>query len=287
MINVTLKSALDEFNRLLNQALEKASQQAVKATANDVIKITLPNTLNNTDKSKPASKLKGKFKENIKALKERISQNIIGDGIEGSGIPTAIPAADGQPIPNSIRGIAYMPYFLVAKPKGSKRRYKVKKTKGKVAKTSEELLNHIKKNTTLETGKQAFRKRKKGAEIMWITKPATAKGVAKMLQERAGNLLSGWTALANKAAETEGNILNGVLDKQRVDRKGSANIKNENGKVTFQATNSEVGNEQQSYQQGVIDKSIPSSFQYHLQNAIDRINMNSLRTQAKAHLKKI
>lgn len=282
MIGVTIESALEEFNRLLQEALTQASKQALKATANDVVKITLPNTLKNTSKDKPASKQKSTFSKNLKALKGRIKENIVGDGMEGSGIPTAIPNADGEPIPNSIRGIPYMPYFLVAKPKGAKRRYKVAKTRAKVVTTSQELLAHIKKNTELKSEKITFRQRKQGSSIVWITKPSIAKQAAAMLQKRAGNLLSGWSALANKAAESEGNILNGVLGSQEVDRKGSANIKVGDGETTFKASNDEVGTNQQHYQQSVIDRSIPSSFQYHLQNAINRINMNTLRTKAKA-----
>ena len=66
MFEVTIESALDTFTRLYKAELVKAAKQAVKATANDAIKVTLPNTLNNVDKKKPASKQKGTYSKNIK-----------------------------------------------------------------------------------------------------------------------------------------------------------------------------------------------------------------------------
>ena len=280
MFDVTIESSLDKFQRLFKEALEKASKQAVKATANDAIKVTLPNNLNNVDKSKPASKQKGTFAKNIKALKTRIKQDIIGDGIEGKGIPTAIPAANGEPIPNSIKGIAYMPYFLVAKPKGSKRRFKLGKTKAKVANSPQELIQFLKKTTHLKSKKVTYRHRN-SASVIWITKASVAKQAAGELQKRAGKLLSGWTQLANKAAEKEDNILNGLLNGQTVDRTGSAKIRIGKGKVSILAYNDEVPEFKSRYQQNVVDSTLPKSFQYHLQNAINNINFNTLKNQAK------
>lgn len=286
MLDISIESALDEYAKLIQQALEKASKQAVKATANDVVKITLPNTLNNTDKSKPASKQKGTFSKNIKALKQRIKQNIIGNGIEGQGIPTSVPSAKGNPLKAKTKGKIYMPYVLIAKPKGSKRRIKIKGDSVKTEMTAKGLADYIQRNTDLVSDKITYRKKKKGSEIFWITKSSIAKQAAGLLQQRAGNLLSGWTALANRAAESEGNILNGLLGSQRVDRDGSATIKTDNGKVVLDATNREVGDKVKSYQQNVIDRSIPNSMKYHLENAIKHINFNALRNQVRKSITK-
>ncbi len=280
MFDVTIESSLDKFQMLYKQALEKASKQAVKATANDAIKVTLPNNLNNIDKSKPASKQKGTFSKNIKALKNRIKQDIIGNGIEGQGIPSAIPAANGEPIPNSIRGVAYMPYFLVAKPKNAKRRYKVSKTRAKIANSPQELVQFLKKTTHLKSKKVTYRHRN-SASVIWITKASVAKQAAGELQKRAGNLLSGWTQLANKAAENNENLLSGLLNGQNVDCTGSASIKIGKGKVSILGYNDEVPEFKSRYQQQVVDSTLPKSFQYHLQNAINNINFNSLKKQAK------
>ena len=285
MFDVTIDSAIDEFNRLLQEALTNASTQAIKATANDVIKLTLPNNLSNTDKNKPASKQKGTFSKNIKALKQRIRSNILGDNTEGSGIPTAIPSPKGNPLKKSIKGKQYMPFMLVAKPKGSKRRAKVNPTRLKIASSGQELLTHIKNNTKLENNGITFRRRNKGSSIMWITKPSIARQASALLEKRAGNLLSGWTALANRAAQSEGNILSGILGAQTVGKSGSANITIANGKIQFKATNNEVDDKVQSYQQSIVDENIPKTLKYHLENAINHINMNSLRNKAKAKFK--
>lgn len=285
MFDVTIDSAIDEFNRLLQEALTNASTQAIKATANDVIKLTLPNNLSNTDKNKPASKQKGTFSKNIKALKQRIRSNILGDNTEGSGIPTAIPSPKGNPLKKSIKGKQYMPFMLVAKPKGSKRRVKVNPTRLKMASSGQELLAHIKNNTKLENNGITFRRRNKGSSIMWITKPSIARQASALLEKRAGNLLSGWTALANRAAQSEGNILSGILGAQTVGKSGSANITIANGKIQFKATNNEVDDKVQSYQQSIVDENIPKTLKYHLENAINHINMNSLRNKAKAKFK--
>jgi hypothetical protein len=285
MFDVTIDSAIDEFNRLLQEALTNASTQAIKATANDVIKLTLPNNLSNTDKNKPASKQKGTFSKNIKALKQRIKSNILGDNIEGSGIPTAIPSPKGNPLKKTIKGKQYMPFMLVAKPKGSKRRAKVNPTRLKIASSGQELLTHIKNNTKLENNGITFRRRNKGSSIMWITKPSIARQASALLEKRAGNLLSGRSALANRAAQSEGNILSGILGAQTVGKSGSANITIANGKIQFKATNNEVDDKVQSYQQSIVDENIPKTLKYHLENAINHINMNSLRNKAKAKFK--
>lgn len=285
MFDVTIDSAIDEFNRLLQEALTNASTQAIKATANDVIKLTLPNNLSNTDKNKPASKQKGTFSKNIKALKQRIRSNILGDNTEGSGIPTAIPSPKGNPLKKTIKGKQYMPFMLVAKPKGSKRRAKVNPTRLKMASSGQELLTHIKNNTKLENNGITFRRRNKGSSIIWITKPSIARQASALLEKRAGNLLSGWTALANRAAQSEGNILSGILGAQTVGKSGSANITIANGKIQFKATNNEVDDKVQSYQQSIVDENIPKTLKYHLENAINHINMNSLRNKAKAKFK--
>lgn len=281
MFEVTIESALDTFTRLYKAELVKAAKQAVKATANDAIKVTLPNTLNNVDKKKPASKQKGTYSKNIKKLKDRIKGDIIGNGVEGQGIPSAIPSHDGQPIPSSIKGIAYMPYFLVAKPKGSKRRFKVQKTKAKVANSVQDLLAHLKRNTHLKSKRVTSRVRNKNASIIWITKASVAKQAAGELMKRAGNILSGWASLANKAAGEDGNILAGLLGNQNVDRKGSATIKTTAGETSILAYNDSVPEYKASYQQSVVDSTLPKSFQYHLQNAIDRINVNTIRKNSR------
>lgn len=275
MIEVTtkLKDSLNEFQRQFSAALINASKQAVKATANDVIKLTLPNTIENVDKEKPASKQKGVFKSNVKRLQERIKENIMGKGIEGEdGMATAIPTADGKPVKKSIKGKSYFGIFLVAKPKGSKRRKKITNKKVKIASTEHDIISFLKRNSKIARKKVAFRKRT-GSEIIWITKPATLKKAAATMAKRAGNLLSGWSALTAKA----GTDTLSILSSQNVNREGSADISIKNGLVQFKASNDESHDAVSGYQQRMVDSNVPRSFKYHLENAVKNINFNSLR----------
>lgn len=272
-VSTRLRQSLREFSEETVKALEKASAQAVKATANDVIKLTLPNTLSNVDTSKPASKQKGVFKTNVKRLQQRIKENIMGKGIEGDdGIATAIPSPEGKPLKKTIKGKSYLGIFLTAKPKGSKRRFKIKNQNINVADSVPALISFIRANSELVRKKVAFRRRK-GKNVIWITKASTIKQAATQLSKRAGNLLSGWSQLATK---TESNMMT-ILSAQTVDRGGSASISTSNGKVTFKATNDESHASVSSYQQRMVDSNVPRSFKYHLENAIKNINWNNLR----------
>lgn len=224
-VNTHLKESLREFERTFAETLETVSKQALKATANDVIKVTLPNTLNNINTAKPASKQKGVFKENIKRLQGRIKENIIGKGIEGEdGMATAVPSAEGNPLKDTIKGKSYYGIFLTAKRKGGTRRIKINKTKLKTADTAQALIQFIEKNSKLMRKKVAYRQRST-SEIIWITKPSVLKQAADIMSKKAGSLLSGWTALATK---TETDLLS-ILSKQTVNKKGSARISTQYG----------------------------------------------------------
>lgn len=272
-INSQLKKSLDEFNKLFCEAIEDASLRAVKATANDVIKLTLPNGLDNVNKDKPASKQKGVFKSNVKRLEARIRENIMGKGIEGEdGMATAVPSADGKPLKKTIKGKSYYGIFLLAKPKGSKRRIKATGQKVKYANSYQEVINFIKKNSKLIRKKVAYRQRT-GSEVIWIKKPSLLKQAATQMGKRAGNLLSGWAALTQKVD----NDTLSILSAQNVDKAGSAKISVKNGQVQFKASNDESHPAISSYQQRMVDSNIPKTLKYHLENNINRINWKNIR----------
>ncbi|MBO5957115.1 MAG: hypothetical protein J6Q39_06125 [Bacteroidales bacterium] len=272
-INSQLKKSLDEFNKQFCEAIEDASLRAVKATANDVIKLTLPNGLDNVNKDKPASKQKGVFKANVKRLEARIRENIMGKGIEGEdGMATAVPSADGNPLKKTIKGKSYYGIFLLAKPKGSKRRIKATGQKVKYANSYQEVINFIKKNSKLIRKKVAYRQRT-GSEVIWIKKPSLLKQAATQMGKRAGNLLSGWAALTQKV---ENDTLS-ILSAQNVDKAGSAKISVKNGQVQFKASNDESHPAISSYQQRMVDSNIPKTLKYHLENNINRINWKNIR----------
>lgn len=272
-INSQLKKSLDEFNKQFCEAIEDASLRAVKATANDVIKLTLPNGLDNVNKDKPASKQKGVFKANVKRLEARIRENIMGRGIEGEdGMATAVPSADGKPLKKTIKGKSYYGIFLLAKPKGSKRRIKATGQKVKYANSYQEVIDFIKKNSKLIRKKVAYRQRT-GSEVIWIKKPSLLKQAATQMGKRAGNLLSGWAALTQKVD----NDTLSILSAQNVDKAGSAKISVKNGQVQFKASNDESHPAISSYQQRMVDSNIPKTLKYHLENNINRINWKNIR----------
>lgn len=272
-INSQLKKSLDEFNKQFCEAIEDASLRAVKATANDVIKLTLPNGLDNVNKDKPASKQKGVFKANVKRLEARIRENIMGKGIEGEdGMATAVPSANGKPVKKTIKGKSYYGIFLLAKPKGSKRRIKATGQRVKYANSYQEVINFIKKNSKLIRKKVAYRQRT-GSEVIWIKKPSLLKQAATQMGKRAGNLLSGWAALTQKVD----NDTLSILSAQNVDKAGSAKISVKNGQVQFKASNDESHPAISSYQQRMVDSNIPKTLKYHLENNINRINWKNIR----------
>ena len=272
-INSKLKKSLDEFNKQFCEAIEDASLRAVKATANDVIKLTLPNGLDNVNKDKPASKQKGVFKANVKRLEARIRENIMGKGIEGEdGIATAVPSADGKPLKKKIKGKSYYGIFLLAKPKGSKRRIKATNQRVKYANSYQEVINFIKKNSKLIRKKVAYRQRT-GSEVIWIKKPSLLKQAATQMGKRAGNLLSGWAALTQKVD----NDTLSILSAQNVDKAGSAKISVKDGQIQFKASNDESHPAISSYQQRMVDSNIPKTLKYHLENNINRINWKNIR----------
>jgi hypothetical protein len=272
-INSRLKKSLDEFNKQFCEAIEDASLRAVKATANDVIKLTLPNGLDNVNKDKPASKQKGVFKANVKRLEARIRENIMGKGIEGEdGMATAVPSADGKPLKKTIKGKSYYGIFLLAKPKGSKRRIKATGQKVKYANSYQEVIDFIKRNSKLIRKKVAYRQRT-GSEVIWIKKPSLLKQAATQMGKRAGNLLSGWAALTQKVD----NDTLSILSAQNVDKAGSAKISVKNGQVQFKASNDESHPAISSYQQRMVDSNIPKTLKYHLENNINRINWKNIR----------
>lgn len=272
-INSRLEKSLEEFRVQFDAALEDASLRALKATANDVIKLTLPNGLDNVNKEKPASKQKGVFKANVKRLEKRIKENIMGRGIEGAdGMATAVPSANGNPVKKSIKGKSYYGIFLLAKPKGSKRRIKATGQKVKYANTYQELVNFIKRNSKLVRKKVAYRQRT-GSEVIWIKKPSILKQAATAMSKRAGNLLSGWSALTDKV----GNDTLSILGAQQVDNAGTAKISVKDGIVQFKASNDESHPAVSSYQQRMVDSNIPRTLKYHLENAIKNINWKNIR----------
>ena len=88
---------------------------AIKATANEVIKYTLPSTPTNVDNKQSASKSVGTIKKNITNLRKRIYKNII-----GKKIPTGIPTTNGSIVRGSSNAPTHLPYIVKRKGKSKK-----------------------------------------------------------------------------------------------------------------------------------------------------------------------
>ena len=263
-----------KFLDLYDEELIKASQMAIKATANEVIKYTLPSTPTNVDNKQSASKSVGTIKKNITNLRKRIYKNII-----GKKIPTGIPTTNGSIVRGSSNAPTHLPYIV--KRKGKSKKFQVQPPL--FTSSPQELVKYIEDNSIIRSDKTADRKRKKGSRFIWVDSPNTVRAAATILSKRAGNLLSGWQVLLNRINQMKGedsNILNKVLPPDStVSKKGSASLITTPDRVSIRATNNSVEAATQGYQQRVVDKNIRSNFKKHLKNYIERINSKKILQQ--------
>lgn len=277
-MRIRVKNDVHKFIKLYDEELVKASQSAIKATANEVLKYTLPNTPNNVDNKLSASKSKGAMKKNIKNLQKRIRQNIT-----GKKIPSAIPAKTGAIIKGTCTAPTHLPY--VVKRKGKSKKYQVQPPL--FTSNPDELVKYIEDNSIIDAKKTADRKRKKGAKFMWVDSPQTVRAAAEILAKRAGNLLSGWQTLLNRVAALKGdesNLLRQIMPANAtVSSKGSGSLITTPDKSSIRASNNAVEPATQGYQQRVVDQNIKKNFRKHLQNFIERINTSKIKQQVKSN----
>lgn len=271
-MQVDIVQNVTQFLQLYDKELVKASQAAIKATANEVIKYTLPNTPKNVDNKKSASKSTKEIKQNIANLQKRIKANIT-----GKKIPQALPTKTGIIIKGTCTAPTHLPYVV-----------KRKNKKNQIIPTlytssPQELVKHLEENTVINSDKTASRRSKKGARFMWVDSTKTVNAAASILAKRAGNLLSGWNALLNRINAMKGDstsLLSSVLPATAtVGKKGSSSVTATTSKSTVKASNDEVEAATQGYQQRVVDKGIQYNFNKHLKNYISRINTKKILQQ--------
>lgn len=276
-MRIRVKNDVHKFIKLYNEELIKASQMAIKATANEVIKYTLPNTPKNVNNKLSASKSKPQMKQNLTNLRQRIKNNIL-----GKKIPSAIPTKNGIIVRGSCTAPTHLPY--VVKKKGKSKKYQQQPPL--FTSSPSELVKYIEQNTVIDAKRTADRKRKKNAKFMWVDSPKTVREAATILSKRAGNLLSGWQTLLNRVAALRGdesNLLGQIMPKNAtVSNKGSGSLITTPDKCSIRATNNAVEDATQGYQQRVVDKNIKSNFRKHLKNYIERINSNKIKKQVIA-----
>lgn len=277
-MRIRVKNDVHKFIKLYDEELVKASQSAIKATANEVLKYTLPNTPNNVDNKLSASKSKGAMKKNIKNLQKRIRQNIT-----GKKIPSAIPAKTGAIIKGTCTAPTHLPY--VVKRKGKSKKYQVQPPL--FTSNPSELVKYLEDNTVIDAKKTANRRRKKGSRFIWVDSPQTVRAAAEILAKRAGNLLSGWQTLLNRVAALKGdesNLLRQIMPADAtVSSKGSGSLITTPDKSSIRASNNAVEPATQGYQQRVVDQNIKKNFRKHLQNFIERINTSKIKQQVKSN----
>lgn len=277
-MRIRVKNDVHKFLKLYDEELVKASQMAIKATANEILKYTLPNTPNNVDNSLSASKSKAAMKKNIKNLQARIRKNIT-----GKKIPSGIPTKNGIIIRGSCNAPTHLPYIV--KRKGKSKKYQVQPPL--YTSSPQELVKHLEANTIINANKTADRKRKKGAKFIWVESTQVVKEAANILALRAGNLLSGWQTLLNRVAALRGdesNLLKQVLPANAtVSNKGSGSLITNADKSSIRASNDEVEPQTQGYQQRVVDSNIKKNFRKHLKNYIERINSNKIKKAVQSH----
>lgn len=276
-MRIRVKNQVHKFIRLYNQELINASQMAIKATANEVLKYTLPNTPTNVNNKLSASKSKTQLKKNIRNLQQRIINNIV-----GKQIPQAIPTKNGIIVRGSCTAPTHLPY--VVKKKGRSKKYKVDPPL--YTSSPQELVKHLEQNTVIEAKKTADRKRKSKARFMWVDSPKTVKAAAEILSKRAGNLLSGWQTLLDRVAALKGDeshLLGQIMPKDAtVSNKGSGSLITTPDRCSIRAVNRSVDSATQGYQQRVVDKNIKTNFKKHLKNYIEHINSSKIKKAAKS-----
>lgn len=127
--------------------------------------------------------------------------------------------------------------------------------------TQNALEQYIKDNTVVAPakGRVAMRNIKDGTEFVWAEK-STLQRVSKKFEERAGNNIYGWAALAEQVGSAAiRKSLN--LNAGRFDSKGTAAVKpstySPSDSIEIQAYNNNSTKENTGYQQRVIDQNIP------------------------------
>lgn len=277
-MRIRVKNDVHKFLKLYDEELIKASQMAIKATANEVLKYTLPNTPTNVDNKASASKSVGMMKNNLKKLRKRIINNVV-----GKKIPSAIPTKNGRIIEGTCTAPTHLPY--VVKRKGKSKKYQVQPLL--YTSSPEQLVKYLEENTTIDARKTADRRRKMTAKFMWVDSPQTVRAAATILSKRAGNLLSGWQTLLDRVASLKGedsNLLSKVLPADAtVSNKGSGSVITTPDKSSIRATNNAVAPATQGYQQRVVDSNIKHNFRKHLRNYIERINTRKIKQQVQNH----
>ena len=263
-----LPKVREEYARLLKIAREKAA----KSTCNRVLILTMPFSHLN-GKFEYVSPSKALKTTHVNRLKKRIKWDILGNNKLGQGIRTAVVDnaggflfRDGK---SFFKGSSSMP-FVVPDTRGRKKKRAVK-PRDQVTSVSE-LIRRIEQNTrlTLNKRRKLIRTFKKGTKPFW-TNLKTARGAAAQMQERAGYLLSGWSALAQATGNSA--AMGKILSRTYADAFGSAFLRETEDSVFLSATNGGSGWQGATrWQQSLLNKYIPRVFRWSFDNEMQFAN---------------
>ena len=263
-----LPKVREEYARLLKIAREKAA----KSTCNRVLILTMPFSHLN-GKFEYVSPSKALKPTHVNRLKKRIKWDILGNNKLGQGIRTAVVDnaggflfRDGK---SFFKGSSSMP-FVVPDTRGRKKKRAVK-PRDQVTSVSE-LIRRIEQNTrlTLNKKRKLIRTFKKGTKPFW-TNLKTARGAAAQMQERAGYLLSGWSALANATGNSA--AMGKILSRTYADAFGSAFLRETEDSVFLSASNGGSGWQVATrWQQSLLNKYIPRVFRWSFDNEMQFAN---------------
>ncbi len=257
---ITVDSKVEVNEKAISDVIRGLAQGAmrhvVQTIANRIVSRTLPNT--------PKSG-KNPGKKNINSLRRRIATNF---SLEEP--LRALPNNEGKPIWSEAQGYTALPVVVEMKHRGRPGKGR-KLCKPDRIQNAAETLNHILANTELRRYKSAVvRKKKKGSNFVWTTK-TYLKQAMKKIQERAGNNIFGWSALADISGAA--GVKRAIQNNGRYDTPGgSADFKPSTfrsiDEIRLSAKNNNTPKEAADYQQRVIDSQVPQWVKSAIENEL-------------------
>lgn len=263
---------VDAICQVIRSMTQAASRQVMQSVTNKIVSRSLPN--NNRSGDKPR-------KQNLKALRDRIKQQLTNDG----NPLTAPPNDNGTPIMSKATGESTMPVLVIksfrGRPRKGRKLCKPDRVLGVAA-----LQQHVLNSTLIKAKKGvAVRVKKQGSKLAWTTK-ATLNQLVREIQKRAGFNIYGWTALADKVASNA--VKNSMSAGQSFSSPGSASISPATmtriDRLNFKASNPNSPREETGYQQRCIDKYMPRWVETAIKRELKFLTASRLRKAANIPL---
>lgn len=205
------------------------------AALTSVVRVTIPG-----NPSKAPTGVKSPTKKDVAILRQRIRANILGNGI----LPSAVPNVHGEPVNFQFSDGSPSPIPLVLN--------RARRSAAHTLTSPQAVISHLQATTRFRRVKSVrLRERKKGGPAAFVT-AAAWRGAARILANRAGNFVAGWSAAASAIGSTA--VARTVLAGGAYSRSGTAHA----SATELAATNSaapspDLRRYQQSYLRGRLD----------------------------------